>query len=157
MGLDGFHIEFPGIIEHPVPKDIDEAIAAKSLFGAKRYKGLVSSKSAVTELKNWIKPLAVLEDIGVQIREDDGKMQGAQNYRGGTVHSRLKKDENGNLFEANVVMYRGSDLKWKLASAVYKAGVRVFNRTMITSIITNNGVAVGATALDNRDRQVHRF
>jgi succinate dehydrogenase/fumarate reductase flavoprotein subunit len=150
VGLDGFHIEFPGIIEHPVPKDLDEAIAAKSLFGAKRYKGLVSSKSAVTELKNWIKPLAILEDIGVQIREDDGTMQGAQNYRGGTVHSRLKKDENGNLYEANVVMYRGSDLKWKLASAVYKAGVRVFNRTMITSIITKDGIAVGATALNIR-------
>src|SRR5512145_3313304 len=95
IGLDGFHIEFPGIIEHPVPKDLDESLAAKSLFGSDRYKGLVSSKSAVTELKNWIKPLAILEDIGVQIREDDGKMQGAQNYRGGTVHSRLKKDENG--------------------------------------------------------------
>ncbi|HVN97909.1 MAG TPA: FAD-dependent oxidoreductase [Syntrophorhabdaceae bacterium] len=150
VGLDGFHVEFPGIIEHPVPKDVDEAIAAKSLFGANRYKGLVSSKSAITELKNWIKPLAILEDIGVQIREDDGKMWGAQNYRGGTVHSRLKKDENGKPFEPNVVMYRGSDLKWKLAKAVYEAGVRVFNRTMITSIITKNGTAVGATALNSR-------
>ncbi len=149
VGLDGFHIEFPGIIEHPVPKDLDEETAATSLFGATRYKGLVS-KASLVEVRNWVKPLAVLEDIGVAIREDDGSMQCAQNYRGGTVHSRLKKDENGKLFEPNVVMYRGSDLKWKLARAVYNAGVRVFNRTMITSIITKDGIAVGATAINIR-------
>lgn len=149
VGLDGFHIEFPGIIEHPVPKDLDEETAATSLFGATRYKGLVS-KASLVEVRNWVKPLAVLEDIGVEVREDDGSMQCAQNYRGGTVHSRLKTDENGKLYEPNVVMYRGSDLKWKLARAVYKAGVRVFNRTMITSIITKDGIAIGATALNSR-------
>jgi succinate dehydrogenase/fumarate reductase flavoprotein subunit len=149
VGLDGFHIEFPGIIEHPVPRDLDEETAATSLFGATRYKGLVS-KASLVEVRNWVKPLAVLEDIGVEVREDDGSMQCAQNYRGVTVHSRIKRDENGKLYEPNVVMYRGSDLKWKLARAVYKAGVRVFNRTMVTSIITKDGIAVGATALNSR-------
>jgi succinate dehydrogenase/fumarate reductase flavoprotein subunit len=157
VGLDGFHIEFPGIIEHPVPKDLDEEAAAKSLFGGNRYKGLVSSKASVAELRNWIKPLAVLEDIGVQIREDDGTMKCAQNYRGGSVHSRLKRDENGNLHEPNVVMYRGSDLKMKLSRAVYKAGVRVFNRTMVTSVITKGDAAIGATALDTRTGQFMVF
>jgi succinate dehydrogenase/fumarate reductase flavoprotein subunit len=150
IGLDGFHIEFPGIIEHPVPKDLDEEAAAKSLFGGNRYKGLVSSKASLAELRNWVKPLAVLEDIGVQIREDDGTMKCAQNYRGGSVHSRLRTDENGKLHEPNVVMYRGSDLKTKLARAAYNAGVRVFNRTMITSLITKDGAVAGATALDTR-------
>jgi succinate dehydrogenase/fumarate reductase flavoprotein subunit len=149
VGLDGFHIEFPGIIEHPVPKDLDDEVAAKSLFGATRYKGLVS-KASLAEVRNWVKPLAVLEDIGVQVREDDGTMPAAQNYYGGTVHSRLKRDGNGDLYAPNVVMYRGSDLKWKLARAIYKAGIRVFNRTMITSVITKDGVAIGATALNSR-------
>ena len=150
IGLKDFHIEQEGMIEHPLPDEMDAEQAKKSLFGVNRFKGMVSSNMAVVELKNWVKPLAILEDIGVQIREDDGTMKGLQAYRRGTVWGSLVYDETGKPYAPDMVLYRGSDLKTKLARAIRKAGIRVVERTMITSLITKGETVVGATGFNMR-------
>jgi succinate dehydrogenase/fumarate reductase flavoprotein subunit len=151
IGFDDHNIEHPGIIEHPLPKDFSAAQAAKGEFGAKRFYNLVSAKLAVTEAKNYVKPLVVLEDIGVKIREDDGtlKVKQTQKMPGGPNWHRLVPDANGKI-EGDKVFYRGADVKFRLAEAVVKSGVRVFERTMLTSLITKEGAVVGATGINVR-------
>ena len=150
IGLKDFHIEKHGMLEHPLPDSFSIEEAKKSLFGVDRLKGMVNARLQYTELINWLKPLAIMEDIGIQVREDDGFMKGVQTYRRGTVWGRTVCDENGEPYPADMVLYRGSDLKAKLSAAVYKDGVRVLDRTMICNIITKNGTAVGATGFNMR-------
>jgi succinate dehydrogenase/fumarate reductase flavoprotein subunit len=147
IGFDDHNLEYPGIIEHPLPKNFSSAQAAKGEFGAKRFHSLVSSKLAVTEAKNYVKPIVVLEDIGVQFREDDGtlKVKQTQKMAGGPNWHRFIPN-----IEGDKVFYRGSDVKARLADAVVKSGVRVFERTMLTSLLTKDGTVVGATGLNIR-------
>jgi succinate dehydrogenase/fumarate reductase flavoprotein subunit len=151
IGFDDWNVEHPGIIEHPLPKNFSSKQAEKGAFGAKRFFNLVSAKLAVAEAKNYVKPLVVLEDLGVNIREDDGtvKVKQTQKIPGGPNWHRLVPDENGKL-EGDKVFYRGADVKEKLAIAVEKSGARIFNRTIMTSVITKDGKAVGATCLNTR-------
>ncbi|MBN2062997.1 MAG: FAD-binding protein [Deltaproteobacteria bacterium] len=151
IGFDDWNIEHPGIIEHPIPKDFSAMQAEKGVFGAKRFFNLVSSKLAVAEAKNYVKPLVVLEGLGVNIREDDGtvKVKQTQKIPGGPNWHRLVPDENGKI-EGDKVFYRGADVKEKLAIAVERSGARIFNRTIMTSVITKDGTAVGATCLNTR-------
>lgn len=150
IGLKDFHIEEPGMIEHPLPDSYSMENARKALFGVDRLKGMVSTRLQYTEMIHWLKPLAILEDIGIQVHEDDGLMKGVQTYRQGTVWGKLANDENGKPYAPNMVLYRGSDLKAKLSAAVYKEGVRVLDRTMICNVITKDGTAVGATGFNMR-------
>jgi hypothetical protein len=91
------------------------------------------------------------KEIGVRIREDDGSLKVVQGYRKGTVWGRVEYDENGKPTEPLFGTFsRASDLKMKLGTAVRKTGTRVLDRTMLTSIITRDGVAIGATALNTR-------
>ena len=151
IGFDDWNVEYPGIIEHPLPKDFSSKQAEKGTFGAKRFFNLVSANLAVAEAKNYVKPLVVLEDLGVHIREDDGtvKVKQTQKIPGGPNWHRLVPDENGKI-EGDKVFYRGADVKEKLAIAVEKSGARIFNRTIMTSVITKDGRAVGATCLNTR-------
>jgi succinate dehydrogenase/fumarate reductase flavoprotein subunit len=154
IGFDDHNVEHPGIIEHPLPKNFSAEQAAKGEFGARRFYNLVSARLAVTEAKNYVKPLVVLEGIGVKIREDDGtvKVKQTQKMPGGPNWHRLVPDANGKI-EGDKVFYRGSDVKARLADAVVKSGARIFERTMLTSIITRDGAAVGATGLNVRTGQ----
>jgi succinate dehydrogenase/fumarate reductase flavoprotein subunit len=147
IGFDDYNLEYPGIIEHPLPKGFSSAQAAKGEFGAKRFHSLVSSKLAVTEAKNYVKPIVVLEDIGVTIREDDGtlKVKQTQKLPGGPNWHRFVPG-----IEGDKVFYRGADVKARLADAVFKSGARIFERTMMTSLITKDGAVVGATGLNIR-------
>ncbi|OGO08079.1 MAG: hypothetical protein A2Y92_03075 [Chloroflexi bacterium RBG_13_57_8] len=151
IGFDDHNIEYPGIIEHPLPRNFSPEQAAKGEFGARRMHNIVSSKLAVAEAKNYIKPLVVLEEIGVNIREDDGtlKVKQTQKIPGGPNWHRLVPDATGKI-EGDKVFYRGSDVKEKLANAVIKSGARIFNRTILTSLITRDGTVVGATGLNTR-------
>src|SRR4030042_2850456 len=123
IGFDDHNIEYPGIIEHPLPRNFSPEQAAKGEFGARRMHNIVSSKLAGAEAKNYIKPLVVLEEIGVNIREDDGtlKVKQTQKIPGGPNWHRLVPDATGKI-EGDKVFYRGSDGKGKAAHAVLKSG-----------------------------------
>lgn len=151
IGFDDWNMEYPGIIEHPLPKDFSPAQASKGEFGAKRFHNIVSAKLAVTEAKNYVKPLIVLEDIGVNIREDDGTVRAKQTQKipGGPNWHRLVPDADGKI-EGDKVFYRGADVKEKLANAVVQSGARIFNRTILTNLITKNGSVVGAVGMNTR-------
>ena len=62
IGFDDYNLEHPGIIEHPIPRDFSAKQAEKGSFGAKRFFNLISSNLAVTEAKNYVKPIAVLDE-----------------------------------------------------------------------------------------------
>ena len=151
IGFDDHNLEYPGIIEHPLPKDFSAEQAAKGEFGAKRFHNIVSAKLAVTEARNYVKPLVVLEEIGVKIREDDGtvRVKQTQKIPGGPNWHRLVPDSTGKI-EGDKVFYRGSDVKERLANAVVKSGARIFNRTILTGLITKDGAVVGAVGLNTR-------
>ena len=50
-----------------------------------------------------------------------------------------------------IISYRGVDTKVKLADAVRKTSTRVVERTMGVDLLTNNGIVVGAVALNVRE------
>ena len=151
IGLDHHVVEHPGIIEHPIPKDFSKEQAAKGEFGVKRLHGLTSINLAVAEAKSYVKPLALMEEIGVKLREDDGtvKLVQTQKVKGGPTWNRLVRDAEGKA-TGDKIFYRGADLKEKLAGAVLKSGARVFNRTMLTGLIVKDNTVVGATGLNIR-------
>ncbi len=149
VGIDNFQPVPPR--KEDIGKEISEADAKKSVFGAERMKGLKSARLDAIALKNSHLPLPILKETGVQVWEDDGSIKVLQGYRRGTVWGRLEYDENGKPTEPFFgTLSRASDLKVKLGSAVRKSGVRVLDRTMLTSIVTKDGKAVGATALNVR-------
>jgi succinate dehydrogenase/fumarate reductase flavoprotein subunit len=142
----------------PCRKNFSAEQASKGEFGAKRFHNIVSSKLAVTEAKNYVKPLVVLEEIGVNIREDDGTVKAKQTQKipGGPNWHRLVPDTNGKI-EGDKVFYRGSDVKEKLARAVVKSGARIFERTILTNLLTKDGAVVGAVGLNTRTGKILAF
>jgi succinate dehydrogenase/fumarate reductase flavoprotein subunit len=145
---------YRSMIEHPLPKDFpsEDVVKRPKTFGPNRLRGgMTSWKLAVNEAKNYAKALVVLENIGVKIHEDDGtvKIRQEKTVPGLPHWHRPVPDAEGKI-EADWILYRGTDLKEKLATAALKSGARVFSRTLLTSLITREGAVVGATGVDIR-------
>lgn len=149
VGLDNFnHIP---LHKEDLDKEVGETDVNKAVFGAERLMGLKNIKLDAIQIKNAYISQPILEEAGVRVREDDGTLKVLQGYRKGTVWGRVEYDENGKPYEPLFGTFsRASDLKMKLGTAVRKTGTRVFDRTMVTSIITRDGIAIGATALNTR-------
>ena len=149
VGLDNFN-QVP-LHKEDLHKDVDKEDAKKAVFGAERLKGLKNLSLDAIAMKNAYVSQPILEEVGVKVREDDGTLKVLQGYRKGTVWGHVEYDENGKPTEPLFGSFsRASDLKMKLGTAVRKSGTRVFDRTMLTIIITRDGVAVGVTALNTR-------
>jgi len=150
VGLDNFN-QIPLHKEDMKKKEADDNLVKKGAMGTERYKGLKQAKLAEKQAKNTYVSVPLLEEIGVKLREDDGSFKVLQGYRKGTVWGRIEYDENGKPYEPLFgTLCRGTDLKMRLGTAARKAGVRILDRTMLTSIITKDGKAVGATAINVR-------
>jgi len=115
--------------------------------------GLVRTDLSITTAKWAIKPIAVLKQIGVRISEDDGTYWMAGGRLGSALQKRKydEKEKKYNLVPGDFIKYRGADLHPRLAAEVSKRGVRVYERTMLTNLITSNGSVVGATAVNTRN------
>ena len=149
VGIDNF-LQLP-FHKEDIGKDVSGTDARKATFGANRMKGLKSARLDAIALKNAHISLPILDESGVNVLEDDGSIKVIQGYRKGTVWGRLDYDKDGKPTEPLFgTLSRGSDLKVKLGTAVRKNGVRVLDRTMLTSIVTKDGKAIGATALNVR-------
>ena len=150
VGLDNFN-QIPLRKQDLEKTEVTEEEVRKSTFGADRFKGLRQFKLEAIQIKNAYISQPLLEEIGVKVREDDGTLKVLQGYRRGTVWGRVEYDEQGRPTEPFFGTFsRASDLKLKLGTAVRKNGVKVFDRTMLTSLIVKDGVAIGATALNTR-------
>jgi adenylylsulfate reductase, subunit A len=150
VGLDNFN-QVPLHKEDVHRTGVGAADVKKAVFGADRLKGLKQIVLEAKAIENAYISQPLLEEIGVKVREDDGTLQVIQGYRKGTVWGRVDYDQNGKPTEPLFgSLSRGSDLKMRLGTAVRKAGMRVLDRTMMTSIITEDGTAVGVTALNTR-------
>ena len=150
VGLDNFN-QIPLRQEDVGAKDKSKEDVKKGVFGGDRLKGLKQLSLEAKQMNNAYVSQPILEDLGVNVREDDGTIEVIQGYRKGTVWGRVEYDENGKPYQPYFgPMSRGSDLKMRLGTAVRKAGVRVFDRTMATSVITKDGTAIGAAAVDVR-------
>ena len=150
VGLDNFtHI--PLRKEDVQKKDITVDEVKKAVFGSTRFKGLRQSSLEAKQIKYAYISQPILEEIGVEVREDDEALKVLQGYRKGTVWGEVEYDKNGKPEEPFFgTISRGASLKMKLGTAVRRSGTKVFDRTMVTSIITKDGAAVGATALNTR-------
>lgn len=150
VGLDNFN-QIPLRQEDVGTKDKSKDDAKKGIFGGDRLKGLKQLSLEVKQMNNAYVSQPILEELGVNVREDDGAIQVIQSYRRGTVWGRIEYDENGKPCQPYFgPLSRGSDLKMRLGTAVRKAGIRAFDRTMATSVITKDGTAIGATAVNVR-------
>jgi adenylylsulfate reductase subunit A len=150
VGLDNLN-QIPLHQQDVDRKDKGADDVKKAVFGADRLKGLKQLKLEATQMNNAYISQPILEEIGVKIGEDDGTLQVLQGYRNGTVWGRLEYDENGKPTEPLFGTFsRATDLKMRLGTAVRRSGVRVLDRTMVTSIITKDGMAIGATAVNVR-------
>jgi succinate dehydrogenase/fumarate reductase flavoprotein subunit len=111
-------------------------------YGHKRARdfggGLVSTKMSIITAKGILKPLALMEEIGVKIREEDGTLK-------------LLPGRHSAPVGGDFVLIRGADMKIKLAAEVRRRGVRVFERTVFTKLITKDGAVIGATSVDIRN------
>ncbi len=151
VGLDNFNQVPLHKEDIDSDREVDETDANKAVFGGNRFKGLKNPILDAIRLKHAYISQPILEEIGVKVREDDGALKVLQGYRKGTVWGRVEYDEDGKPFEPLFGTFsRASDLKMKLGTAARKAGTRVLDRTMLTSIITRDGIAIGATAVNTR-------
>lgn len=160
-GEGGQGIDHYGFIAHPKINDITPQEYGH--IQAESRAGLASMKLTIITAENVLKPLVVLEDIGVKIREDDGTLIMHSGYLGmvrttdrkvglvGYDAKEAAREEAKKFKKGDFIFYRGADLKLKLAAAVHKMGVEVFERTMPTSLITRDGSVVGATAVNVRN------
>jgi len=122
-------------------------------YRADEITGLVRTDLSITTARYAIKPLAVLEQIGVRIHEDDGTywVGPGRMASSPSAIAYSKEEKRYQVKVGDFLLYRGGDLKPKLASAVRKRGVRVYERTMLTGLITKDGTVVGATAVNTRN------
>jgi succinate dehydrogenase/fumarate reductase flavoprotein subunit len=145
---------YKSVIKHPVLKGFPAEVMAKrpKAMGPDRLRGgSVSWDLAVTEAKGYGKALKTLEEIGVKMLEDDGTLKIRQETTvPGLPHWHRPVAGPDGKIDADWIMYRGTDLKQKLANAVLKSGARIFERTMLTGLITKDGAAIGATAINVR-------
>jgi adenylylsulfate reductase subunit A len=157
VGLDNF-THLPLHKEDLKKKDVSVDDVKKAVFGSGRFKGLRQADLEAKQIKYAYISQPILEEIGVKVWEDDGSLKVLQGYRKGTVWGPVEYDENGKpeepLFGS---ISRASALKMKLGTAVRKSGTKVFDRTMVTSIITKDGIAIGATALNTRNGKFFVF
>ena len=151
VGLDNFN-QVP-LRKEDFNREVTDEDVGKAVFGGKRMQGLMDNKLYAKQMKNAHLSQPLLEEIGVRIREDDGTLYVLQAYRRGTNWGRIEYDENGSPEPLFGSFSRVSDLKMKLGTAVRRNGTRVLDRTMLTSIVTKDGVAVGATAINTRTNQ----
>jgi len=152
VGLDNFN-QVP-LRKSDLDREVTEEDARKAIFGAKRLQGLQNLKLDAIQMKNAFISQSLLEEVGVRIREDDGTLMVLQAYRRGTNWGRLEYDEDGKPSEPLFGSFsRASDLKQKMGAAVRKTGTRVLDRTMLTSVVTRDGVAVGVTAINTRTNE----
>jgi succinate dehydrogenase/fumarate reductase flavoprotein subunit len=150
VGLDNFN-QVPLHQEDIGKKNKDAGDVKKAVFGADRLKGLKQIKLEAVQMNNAYISQPILEEIGVKVGEDDGSLQVIQGYRKGTVWGRIEYDAQGKPLEPLFgTLSRGTDLKMRLGTAVRKSGARVLDRTMVTSIVTKDGEAIGATAVNVR-------
>jgi len=120
--------------------------------------GLVRTDLSITTARYAIKPIAVLEQIGVRIHEDDGTYWMSGGRLGGRAGVNYnEKEKQYEIKSGDFMLYRGADLKPKLAAEVRKRGVRVYERTILTSLITKDGSVVGATAVNTRNGKFYVF
>ena len=151
VGLDNFN-QVP-LRESDINREVTNEDVKKAVFGANRLKGLSDFQHDSIQMKNAFISQPILEEVGVRIREDDGTLMVLQAYRRGTNWGRLQYDENGSPEPLFGSFSRASDLKARLCAAVRKNGTKVLDRTMITSVITRDGVAVGVTAINTRTNE----
>ena len=152
VGLDNFN-QVP-LRKEDIGRDVTDEDVKTAVFGGNRMQGLVDNRLYAKQIKNNYISQPLLEEIGVRIREDDGTLYVLQAYKRGTNWGRIVYDENGEpekpLFGS---FSRVSDLKLKLGAAVRKNGTRLLERCMLTSVVTKDGVAVGATAINTRTNE----
>ena len=151
VGLDNFN-QIP-LRKEDFNRVVTEEEASKAVFGAKRLKGLRDLKLDAKAMQNAYISQPILEDAGVRVCEDDGTLHVLQAYRRGTNWGRIEYDENGSPEPLFGSFSRGSDLKPRLGAAVRKTGARILDRTMVTSVVTRDGEAVGITALNTRTNE----
>ena len=151
VGLDNFN-NIP-LRKSDFNREVTDEDLKKATFGGKRLQGLQNSKLDAVAMKNAYVSQPILEEAGVRIREDDGALHVLQAYRTGVNWGRIEYDENGSPEPLFGSFSRGSDLKKRLCTAVRKQGTRVLDRTMLTSIVTRDGVAVGVTAINTRTNE----
>ena len=152
VGLDNFN-QVP-LRKEDFNRVVTEEEASKAVFGAKRLKGLRDLKLDAKVMQNAYISQPILEDAGVRVCEDDGTLHVLQAYRRGTNWGRLEYDDQGKPTEPLFGSFsRGTDLKPRLGAAVRKTGARILDRTMVTSVITRDGAAIGITAINTRTNE----
>jgi len=151
VGLDNFN-QVP-LRKEDFNREVTDDDVNKAIFGGNRMKGLIDLKIYAKQMKNAYISQPLLEEIGVRIREDDGTLYVLQAYRRGTNWGRIQYDENGSPEPLFGSLSRGSDVKPRLGAAARKYGARVLDRTMLTSVVTKDGEAVGATAINTRTNE----
>jgi succinate dehydrogenase/fumarate reductase flavoprotein subunit len=139
-------------IGHPAISGMNPA---REAFAAARSKGFQRVGLQKASVRDSLAVLPLMVDIGVKLIEDDGTFKMAQMQQrkeGGPIWGRplIEPDKPP---KGELVYYRGADLKEKLARAALKGGARVFNRTMLTGLITKDGAVVGATGVNTRTGQ----
>lgn len=137
------------VIAHPLINGIDPEEYGR--WRATGLGGLASTELSVITTTEACKPLARVEDMGVKIREEAGQIVLSPGRWGGFYRTRTKKEEEAIAQGGDFVFYRGADLKLKLAKEVHRVGARVFDRTMLTNFIKNDGSILGAMAVNVRN------
>ncbi|MBW2030390.1 MAG: FAD-dependent oxidoreductase [Deltaproteobacteria bacterium] len=140
----------PGLDHLPSVADVRlNGITPEELVEARETGGwgsITNHRLNLIPSKHSVQVIKELERAGVQVAEEDGTYKFAP--------GRIRAGTDGAAGRAKLgdfILYRGADLKLKLAEAVRKSGAKVINRSMLVDLLTNEGRVVGATAFNIRD------
>lgn len=111
------------------------------------FEGLANRRLSIITAKDALKPIVVLEDIGVKIREDDGTIKTQPGRMAGGYRWR---DGGTEAAAGDCILYRGADLHFRLAGEMKRREVKILERTMLTNLITHDGQVIGASAFNYR-------
>ncbi|CAG0946611.1 fumarate reductase (CoM/CoB) subunit A [Anaerolineae bacterium] len=144
---------FPGIVHPKFNARVDGATPS---WLSETEKLTMSGFQKVAD-EYAIKALREVEKIGVKVSEEDGeyKVQPMKIlnlvYRdSGTSAEEHRQELEREIKKVGFILYRGADLKLKLAAEVHRRGIQVLDRMMLCNLLTSDGNVVGATGVNVR-------
>ena len=152
-GVDHWHNAFTNPCSKVTP---EEVMAIRDELGTRLMEGYGSGHIRYIEARESWDALLDLEGWGVRIRDEDDEFVGAE----------FRDEESRLLFtydyeNRHVIRVQGVNVKPSLYKEVKRQGVEVYDRVMVTSLLTEDGKqgsrVVGATGLHTRTGEFYVF
>ncbi len=130
-GIKNMAVTIPGV--HSIDKELERHLRATSGFLDVHFARLIleGSYEMMQRLERW----------GLRIRD----------LRGELLY------DSAMAWDCNLYLWEGAKIKQVLGKACNRSGIRIYNRIMVTDLITHRGRVAGAVGFDTRKGRTYLF